>query len=79
MLYVVHNCQYALGKVDFSIFPRKLAGIKMAGYIRNLSSPPLYSLLPLWAGDTKEGQLLCPEFDGKSSCPIKGKYLLPIF
>ena len=44
---------------------------------RILGSPPLYSLLPLWAGDAKEGQLtkmLCPEFDGKSSCPLKGKY-----
>ena len=42
-----------------------------------IGSPPLYSLLPLWAGDAKEGQLtkmLCPEFDGKSSCPLKGKY-----
>ena len=44
---------------------------------KKIGSPPLYSLLPLWAGDAKEGQctkLLCPEFDGKSSCPIKGKY-----
>ena len=44
---------------------------------RGSGSPPLYSLLPLWAGDAKEGQLtkiLCPEFDGNSSCPLKGKY-----
>ena len=43
----------------------------------SFGSPPLYSLLPLWAGDAKEGQwtkMLCPEFDGKSSCPLKGKY-----
>ena len=33
----------------------------------NIGSPPLYSLLPLWAGDAKEGQNII-------NLTLEGKY-----
>ena len=67
MLYLVHLCQLCIRQGRFQYFPQKISKHKDGRICKKFWISSFIQPIALMGSDAKEGQLLCPEFDGKSS------------